>query len=97
MSDLLTLMLSVGRWRSVNVCVTHGESEKLPVEKDYKYTAMLLLKCLCWSVQPDLVPQLPKPVHSPDMYYKGGDHYTDRKPATVRNQTHETAKYNSYQ
>lgn len=45
MTDLLTLMFSIGKWRSVNVCVTHREArQQLPTERGYKYTAMLLSK-----------------------------------------------------
>lgn len=74
MPDLLTQMLSIGRWRSVYVWLTHREAEReeLPMEKSYKYAAMLLLK-MCELVsaavrvpQPDLLP-CPKPVYSSDI------------------------------
>lgn len=76
MPDLLTLMLSFGRWRSVNVWVTHREaerereSEELPIENSYKYTAILPFRmCVMVSAavcvpQPDLVPCPPKSVYS---------------------------------
>ena len=50
----LTLMLSIRRWGSVNVWVTHTEAERareeLPVEESYKYKTILLLEmrvCVC--------------------------------------------------
>ena len=58
----LTLMLSIMRWGSVNVWVTHTEAERareeLPVEESYKYKTILLLEmrmcvcvCVCWCQQ----------------------------------------------
>lgn len=53
----LTLMLSIRRWGSVNVWVTHTEAERvreeLPVEESYKYKTILLLEmrvCVCVCV-----------------------------------------------
>jgi len=55
-NDLRTLMLPIGRWRSINVCVSHRKANRergTLIGKRYKYTAVLLLKiyvCVCVCV-----------------------------------------------